>query len=403
MISDRLYDAAFQYKKTKLWKDLWDTELFAVKMQDGETGYISIMGMSGEYCALGVYIGEEGYQSFRKIAGERPETMTFFQQHEFALSQNCCQMVLCQKDELSEEELADVRRYAKANGIRLAGKNAYPQFVKHTPFRYPWKLQSRQDEEYVYQALMAAITLADLLVDTAPFELGIREVTAKTSRVLLMELVDGRYRFTGSAVLPKEKKKAYAAPRSLNEIGIRSLKKFPKRGVWECEVILFPGPIQDTPQEAPYFSHALMTVESRTQYILPPELTADYETHPEDMVNHFIDMLIGQKMMPEMFLVRDERTCVLLQKLAEKLGVSIIIQKDLPALDDAEESLLEHLDTSPEEEQEELLMMAELLLQMDDEDVKNMPEEVLEPFRMLLNMGALPEELTKKLAKKLGI
>ena len=104
-----------------------------------------------------------------------------------------------------------------------------------------------------------------------------------------------------------------------------------------------------------------------------------------------------------MFLVRDERTCVLLQKLAEKLGVSIIIQKDLPALDDAEESLLEHLDTSPEEEQEELLMMAELLLQMDDEDVKNMPEEVLEPFRMLLNMGALPEELTKKLAKKLGI
>ena len=168
-------------------------------------------------------------------------------------------------------------------------------------------------------------------------------------------------------------------------------------------MILFPGPIQDTPQEAPFFSHALLTVESKTQFILPPELTADYETHPEDMVNHFIDMLIGQKMMPEMFLVRDERTCVLLQKLAEKLGISIIIQKDLPALDDAEESLLERLDNSPEEEQEELLMMAELLLQMDDEDVKNMPAEVLEPFRMLLDMGVLPEELTKKLAKKLRL
>ena len=43
MASDKLYECAFEYKKTKLWKKLWDTEIFAVKFSDGEIGYVSVM------------------------------------------------------------------------------------------------------------------------------------------------------------------------------------------------------------------------------------------------------------------------------------------------------------------------------------------------------------------------
>ena len=38
-IPDSLYDLAFQYKETRLWKKLWDSELFAVKLDDGSIGY----------------------------------------------------------------------------------------------------------------------------------------------------------------------------------------------------------------------------------------------------------------------------------------------------------------------------------------------------------------------------
>ena len=45
MASDRLYELAFAYKKTKLWERISDSQLFAVELLNGEIGYICIMGM----------------------------------------------------------------------------------------------------------------------------------------------------------------------------------------------------------------------------------------------------------------------------------------------------------------------------------------------------------------------
>ena len=65
MATEKMYDLAFQYKAAKLWKLLYDDEVFAVKLPDGETGYCSVMGMIGQHLALGLYVGDEGYQSYR--------------------------------------------------------------------------------------------------------------------------------------------------------------------------------------------------------------------------------------------------------------------------------------------------------------------------------------------------
>ena len=46
MPKDKLYDAAFRYKKAGIWKKLWDNEVFAIKLTCGEIGYMSIMGKS---------------------------------------------------------------------------------------------------------------------------------------------------------------------------------------------------------------------------------------------------------------------------------------------------------------------------------------------------------------------
>ena len=64
---DQLYDAAFKYKKTGIWKKLWDNEIFAVRLNNGETGYISTMGKDSGLNALGVFIGDEGFNSYRII------------------------------------------------------------------------------------------------------------------------------------------------------------------------------------------------------------------------------------------------------------------------------------------------------------------------------------------------
>ena len=188
---DKLYDAAFRYKKAGIWKKLWDNEVFAIKLTSGETGYISIMGRDGSYCALGLYIGEDGFQGYRAIVNINGFTGDPFLDHELLLQQNSLQMALENKEFLLPEELDEVRSYAKRNDIRLSGKNAFPQFIKYEPNYHPWKVQSKEDQQALLEALEAAILLSDLLRTAKPKELGIISITPDTKEVPLFEMKEG--------------------------------------------------------------------------------------------------------------------------------------------------------------------------------------------------------------------
>ena len=109
MISDKLYALAFEYKKTKLWNILKETEVFAVKMSDGKIGYISIMGIKGEHCALGLYVGEEGFDSFRMMMNISEFIMPIEDSREMFLQQKCLQCVFESKDMLSKEEIEETK------------------------------------------------------------------------------------------------------------------------------------------------------------------------------------------------------------------------------------------------------------------------------------------------------
>ena len=61
IISDRLLGLAFEYKKQKLWKEIQESDLFGVLMQDGTVGYVSILGQLGAHNALVLYVGDAGY------------------------------------------------------------------------------------------------------------------------------------------------------------------------------------------------------------------------------------------------------------------------------------------------------------------------------------------------------
>ncbi len=57
MIPGPLYEAGFKFRKTKLWQQLYDTQLFAVEHADGTTGYCCVMGKMGGHLALAVSPG----------------------------------------------------------------------------------------------------------------------------------------------------------------------------------------------------------------------------------------------------------------------------------------------------------------------------------------------------------
>ncbi|MBR0104449.1 MAG: hypothetical protein IJM06_02480, partial [Firmicutes bacterium] len=173
MTRDKLYEAAFRYKKAGLWKKLWDSEVFAVKLKSGEIGYISIMGKNREYNALALYIGDEGFGSYLLLTDMDRYSGSEFKNHEWLFRQKCLQAAFDGKEELLPEEVEEVRAYAKKNGIRLSGRNAFPHFCKYEPGRYPWKVKTQADMNALFEAVEAAVLLADMIGSRRPAALGI--------------------------------------------------------------------------------------------------------------------------------------------------------------------------------------------------------------------------------------
>ena len=88
MISDKLYGLAFEFKKTKLWKVLHSLEMFALTLADGRVGYVSIVKDRESQCALGLYIGEIGLNSFRSMMKADELHMGLFEYQETILKQD---------------------------------------------------------------------------------------------------------------------------------------------------------------------------------------------------------------------------------------------------------------------------------------------------------------------------
>ena len=77
MTKTHYYDLGYAFRNSKIWKRLYEEELFAVKLpiKGNPIGYCCVMGRNGEHMALAVYIGAEGFTSYRIIANSDPDHM----------------------------------------------------------------------------------------------------------------------------------------------------------------------------------------------------------------------------------------------------------------------------------------------------------------------------------------
>ena len=405
MTRDKLYDMAFRYKKAGLWKKLWDTEIFAIRLKSGDIGYISVMGKNSEYCALGLYIGEEGFQSYRIIANMGGYVMfdSEFIEHEMLLQQKCLQMALLGKDELMEEEVEEVRDYTKRNDIRLSGKNAYPQFVKFEPNYHPWKVKTKEDMEALYEAMEAAVFLADELRTKTPEALGIVAIDQDTEEAPLFEVKGGKLAAAGIVPLPGDREESYVYVKAESEITLASVKKLPRKGIWEAEIIRMLESVQDDPEETPHYPLLLLVVDNKSGYMLPVPMVKHAEENPQEVLQEFANAWKMQKVYPKEIRCRDERTYALLKDFCEKTGVKIsVYRREMPALDDAEDALMEQLKDSDEDElMDDMADAIDAILSMSREELRLLPKHLVEQLKMLASHDVFPKEIAVELTKKL--
>lgn len=402
MTNEKLYDLAFKFKKTKLWNQLSDTDLFALPLSNGETGYVCIMGQLGDHFALALYVGNEGLDSYRNIA-EFELARTEAEYNEIMVSQNCIQCAFESKSDLAPQELEELYGYAKAHGITFKGKNAYPQFKVYRPYRFPWFLRDEEDRQLLYEALSAALALADKLKTSDMRSLGFIGTEPYGRSIPLLQAEGGGYKFSMTE-LPPRLKTEFPSPLLRDELLAARLKRKKKiPSGWVCEVLMVPNPVRhkddesDFPEEAPVFPFILLIVDNSTGMLLPSDLVMDYIENPGSIIEILAEHM-EKEGVPSELLVRDRRTEALLGSFAQQIGVKLTFRSDLPILDEVEESLFDHFSGRHEDGEPEDVIgdLLELLSELSDEELKTIPAELKKQLIEMDKQGLLPGGLSMR-------
>lgn len=430
LIPDALFDLAFAYKKTKLWKRLWDLQLFAVKMTDGEIGYCCVLGMNGEHVALAVHVGQAGLSSFRSIAkgpsfvvtDEYGNEVPSFQLHELLMGQNCIQCAFENKADMRERSVDAAKNYTSRHNLKLAGQRAYPDFVRYSPQHYPWYVQNDKDQEYIAQALSAAIEVSRRLEETiaqgsgrAAEKLGFTEGSPYNRKIPLLEKSVAGYTWS-DIELPDEVCLTYPTP-AINDVQLARIRKSKKSTKdWYCDIFMFSSPVSDEdcgdadastePIEAPYFPYLLLVVESGEGLILEQTmLPALDEKCCFDMVSSLTDTIvkIGK---PRKLLVRpgDERTQAILSAFARQINVNISeFEEDDSTLIDTEMELFEHFSNGFNGSEDEMIgdLVAQLS-QLSDDELRSMPDDMRSIMLEAVYSGRIGMAFGKRLIRVLG-
>ena len=383
MISEQLYELAFRYKKTKLWNLLCDTEIFAVNLSNDRIGYISIMGGNKEHYALALYIGKEAFQGLYSIATTNPVFLTKYEFHEHILQQNCLQCLFEGKDDLEDDIREEVKSFARANKIKLAGKNPYPHFLKFQKNHMPRNLETIPEQDDLCEAFSAAIALSELLDKKTPGMLGFTNLNEKTTGIPLLKKTSDGY-IVEKINIPSIMPVIHPEPQLENDILVQKIKKQEKKCKLECRIILFPEPVQNSEEEIPIFPVILMALNPTTDFIFPVIPVLNYEENAEELLNSFMNALVEYKSCPSEIKVSDKRTYGFLKAFCERLHIKLIFTNDTLPLNAACNEFWYSFSEIAEPEPEKVLESLHMLMEMDEEELNTLPPELRQEFEMLM-------------------
>lgn len=433
MASEKMYDLAFQFRASKLWQTIQENEIFALRLSGGEIGYCCVMGATGQTVGLSLYIGESGYQSLRRMLNgpAQPFHMNSVDYREWLLGQDCLQCTLENKDALSEDEVNEVRKYAREHKISLRGRNSFPHFKLCMPNHLPWFFRSQKQQREICQALSSALALSARLETQGKRELGL--VPLETAQRLPLLSQDGQDFRLEWIDVPAHWEERNPRPVFPNEIMTARLRRIPRGAPLLCEYMRLFQPFQDTEDQPPFFPAVLLCADAHSgnAYPLLAEQPDDAQGEAYQLLTHLGELLIHERgSRPREIRVRSQRSYDLLEDFCAKSRIPLQLCESLPALDEVQKDLLKRLredelldgelyDGEDEEDGEELFQNDESraihdLLQdeglrhivsdlssMNDLELSMLPREFLTRLAPLIGIGLFPHDFEKRLLKLL--
>ncbi|MDR1262312.1 MAG: hypothetical protein LBK46_02340 [Oscillospiraceae bacterium] len=359
---NKVYRLAAEFRSAAIWKYMYDSELFAVKLPDGSLGYCCVLGNLGKMLALAVYPGDAGLASYRKLGDTREDT-DLFRIKERIMSQDCIMCAFDNKEEMEERDLEDIRK----SGVKCRAKQSYPLLRRYRPYCVPGFIDDQSDLEILGLALEAGLNIAAKIkantrnAQFAKMGLGFAEgIPFDRTIPLLEKRSDGD--FSWSMVgLPAPSDKQSLTPVLANELQAQMYKKIRKSGAVECELFMCPKPVAhgvankdgkvSEPEGMPFFPFMMLYVDHADGLVLHCVVTSEPGINAKTTSELTEGLLtcISQYKRPLKLFVRHQRVYALFSGIAEQVGVKLEIKHNLPFVDEAAKDMYQTLEGDDDE------------------------------------------------------
>jgi|GEM_PF-1934047 len=336
-LQEKLYEAAFRFKKTKLWEYLWSSDIFAFRHGDGTIGYVSVMGRGGDLTAVALFDGDEGARSLDGISHEQYFEYPW-EQHEHQCSQLCLSCCFEAMDDLRPEEQESLRGYCRRHDIKLRGKNACPHFEVYTPGYLPWSLTERIQEAHLLEAVELCTLLGEELrrlekEDPDEFwsflQIPGEHTGPKGRQVVCFEVGEDGMIQMSMIDFPKYRPEYPAAQTDGQVEALKNLKKKKKSGKWGACILLGPARIEeprpDAPTDAPWFPVILLLVTLSGPSVVTAKISS-MRDYPAELAGELVAYM-EEMGVPSGIVAVNRRTERFLSGITRMLGIRLTLDE----------------------------------------------------------------------------
>ena len=407
MNRDRLYRLAFEFKATKLWKKIWDTQLFAVKHSDGNIGYCCVWGMMGDPSLM--VFPEDGLEYVR--AFENPqEKIRPWSRHEIEMRREgvCC--AFKSKKQMPPKNIDEMQEYCRKNNIKLRGANACPSLEKLEKYRMPW-YPDDGDAVKLEEALEAAIEVARRLEHESDEETGLPDGAPFDREIPLLSKEDGAFRWSLIA-LPPVRRQELPSPRITDEFMLARIKKKNRAGVWNCAIIMHPQAMTEEdirpgePTEtAPHYPLVFIQQDGERGSIVRATMIRDLEQEAGTLCAELMKSM-EEAGRPMKINACDARTRDIISAACEQVGVHVEYEPENALMNDALNGYYHHFggptdwdapdlfypDDAAGDPMESLAELESMIV--DPRILGEMPDDILKELMHMLIERPLDREVT---------
>jgi tetratricopeptide (TPR) repeat protein len=323
-----LYQAVISFKEQAPWRWMDDTDIFAVENPaDGQTGYCVVMGGGGREFGLAVFVGEEGFEHYRRLESGEVEPESF----DAASMLRSLSVTYASRSYLDKEDLATIQSL----GLRFRGRNAWPLLRSQRPGWVPWFL-NQEEVRFLTVVLQQA---QDVSARVRAEELELQNQEDE-------ELVLTRYcretTWREEWRKPRTWESEITVPEPADSQRLLEIRESAGRpsGTWEMDMFPLPVPV---PAESGrlYFPSLALVVDRTSGMVLGVDVLGP-APGPALKQELMVRLLERARHIPRNLRVATEEMRITIEPVAKVLGMSVRVGM-LPVLEEAKHGLQDSL------------------------------------------------------------